>query len=73
MSIVTEVVTFKIVESISKDEFISIVDSLESNFHSKLSGFIDTELLFNDKVDEWVMIQHWNNLDNAQSASKKNV
>jgi hypothetical protein len=71
MSIVTEIVTFKIVESIDKDEFFNIVDILESNFHSKLSGFIDTELLYNDKLDEWIMIQHWNNLDNAQSASKK--
>jgi hypothetical protein len=71
MSVVTEIVIFKVVEGIDKDKFFSIVDSLERNFHSKLSGFIDTELLFNEGTGEWIMIQHWDNMDNAQSASKK--
>jgi hypothetical protein len=71
MSIVTEIVTFKVSEGIGKDEFIKIVESLENNFHSKLPGFIDTELLYNDKMDEWIIIQHWDNISNAQSASKR--
>ena len=71
MRITTEIVTMKTVEGFAKDDFINIVDGLEKNFHSKQPGFIDSELLYNDKTDEWIIIQHWDSLDNLQSASKK--
>ena len=71
MCIITEIVTMKTVEGISKDDFMDVVDGLEKNFHSKLSGFIDSELIYNNKTNEWIMIQHWDNLENLQSASKK--
>ena len=71
MSIITEIVTMKTVEGISRIDFINIVDELEKNFHSKQLGFIDSELLFNDKTGEWIIIQHWDNLENLKSASKK--
>ena len=71
MNSTTEIVTMKTVDGISKDNFINIVDGLEKNFHSKQNGFIDSELLFNDKTGEWVIIQHWDNFENMQSASKK--
>lgn len=70
MSILTEIVTVKTVEGINNDDFISIVDSLEKNYHSKQPGFIDTELLYNDKDDEWIIIQHWGSLDDLKAASK---
>ena len=71
MSIATEIVTMKTVEGVDQSTFKSIVDELENNFHSKQAGFIDTELLYNDKADEWIMIQHWDNLDDMKAASKK--
>lgn len=71
MSIITEIVTMKTNEGIGKDDFVNIFTELEKNFHSKQPGFIDTELLFNEKTDEWIIIQHWDNLENLQSASKK--
>ena len=71
MFISTEIVTMKTIEDITKDDFITIVDELEKNFHSKQPGFIDTELLYNDKTDEWIMIQHWDSLDSMKAASKK--
>jgi len=71
MSITTEIVTMKMVEGIDKEDFISIVGGLEKNYHSKQPGFIDSELLYNDKTDEWIMIQHWDSLENLRSASKK--
>ena len=63
MCTATEIVTLKTVEGITGDQFISIVDALEKNFHSKQPGFLDTELLYNEKADEWIMIQHWDSLD----------
>ena len=71
MEVITEIVTLKTAEGITKDDFVSIVDGLEKNFHSQQPGFIDTELLYNDKTDEWLIIQHWNSLENLHSASKK--
>lgn len=50
MSITTEIVTMKTVENVMKDDFILIVDRLEKTFHSKLTGFIDSELLYNEKT-----------------------
>ena len=71
MNIITEIVTMKTVEGITKSEFINIVECLEKDYHSKQPGFIDSELLHNSKTDEWIMIQHWNSMDSLQSASKK--
>ena len=71
MSITTEIVTMKTMENVGRDEFINIVNGLEKDFHSKQAGFIDTELLYNEKTEEWIMIQHWDNLTNLQTASKK--
>ncbi len=71
MCIVTEIVTMKIVEGIEAEEFIKIVDNLEKEYHSKQPGFIDTELLFNDKNGEWMMIQHWDTMEHLSSASKQ--
>lgn len=71
MSIVTEIVTMKIVEGTAAKDFINIVDHLEKEYHSKQPGFIDTELLFNDKSGEWMMIQHWDTMEHLTSASKQ--
>jgi len=71
MSIATEIVTLKTILGVTKDRFIEIVDGVEKNFHSKLPGFIDTELLYDDKADKWIMIQHWDSLDSMKSASPK--
>ena len=71
MSMATEIVTMKIMEDISKESFISIVDSLERNFHAQQPGFIDSELLYDENKDEWIIIQHWDSLENMHSASKK--
>ncbi len=71
MCIVTEIVTMKSVDNITKDEFVSIVDGLEKNFHSKQPGFIDTELLYDEQKNMWVMVQHWESMAQLKAASKK--
>jgi heme-degrading monooxygenase HmoA len=71
MSIITEIVTFKSSGEIPKEDFISIVDELEKRFHSQQPGFIDTELLFDENVEEWIILQHWDSRDNQKSASAK--
>nr|WP_315022412.1 antibiotic biosynthesis monooxygenase [uncultured Aminipila sp.] len=71
MCIATEIVTMKSVSNITKDEFISIVDGLEKDFHSKQLGFIDTELLYDEQNNLWVMIQHWESREQLKAASQK--
>jgi len=71
MNTVTEIVTMKLAGNFTKDEFISIVDGLENDFHSKQPGFIDTELLYDEKNDLWIMIQHWESMEQLKAASKK--
>lgn len=71
MKCTTEIVTMKLVIDIPHDEFIQIINDLEENFHSKQPGFLDTELLYNDKSDEWIMIQHWEDLEQMKAASTK--
>ena len=71
MCITTEIVTMKTATKLTKEEFIGIVDGLERNFHSKQPGFMDTELLYNEKSDEWIMVQHWASREELKAASKK--
>ena len=71
MSIATEIVTMKTLQEVTKDSFISIVDSLEKDYHSKQQGFIDTELLYNEENREWTMIQHWASMEELKAASDK--
>lgn len=71
MSIATEIVTMKIAQEITKDEFIGIVDGLERNYHSRQPGFIDTELLYNEESKEWIMVQHWASMEDLKVASDK--
>ena len=71
MSIITEIVKMKLAVNITKEEFIAIVDGLEKEFHSKQSGFIDSELIYDEQKDIWIMIQHWETAEQLKAASKK--
>lgn len=70
-NVVTEIVEFRIVSGISDEMFERIVNDLETNFHSKQSGFIDTELVKGKEERQWVMIQHWASLEEAKEVSKR--
>lgn len=71
MIIVTEIVIMKTISGTSKEDFEGIVDELEKNFHSKQSGFIDSELLYDEEANEWCMVQHWMSAEQLKAASKK--
>ena len=69
MTIITELVRMKKKELIGKVEFVQIIDNLERCFHLKQDGYIDTELLYDEKEDVWIMIQHWASLEQMKLAS----
>ena len=67
--VVTEIVEFDFVQSLSYEESIRIINNLEEKFHSQQEGFISTELV-KGKGQRWVMIQHWDSMENLKAASK---
>lgn len=69
-TIVTEIVEFKIIPSITDEEVLKIVNALEENFHSQQRGFIDTELLKGKETGQWLMIQHWKSMDDVKETVK---
>lgn len=71
MKKITEIVTMQIAEGITQDEFISIVDGLEINYHSKQPGFIDSELMYDESSNFWIIIQHWESKEQIKAASQQ--
>lgn len=71
MKIITEIVEFSVEENLSKGEFMEIVNDLEMKFHSIQPGFIDTELLHDEKSQKWIMIQHWDSMEDLKNSSSK--
>jgi len=67
--IITEIVSFDIDNSISKEIFIDIVNDLEVEFHMIQPGYIDSELE-KARINSWTMIIHWESLEDVKLASK---
>lgn len=66
----TEIAKFQVVSEITDKEFIKIVEELEEKFHSAQKGFIDTELVKANEPCQWMMIQHWESIEESKEASK---
>jgi len=71
MQVMTEVVTMQLAVEMTKEQFVSIVNGLEKDFHSKQPGFIDSELIYDEKTNTWVMIQHWETMEGLKAASRR--
>lgn len=69
MKIVTEIINFEIIENVSEEEFVEIVDKLDKDFNVKQKGYIDTELLYLKDENRWALIEHWENIEDFKSAS----
>ncbi len=67
--IITEIADFIVLDHITNDEVIRLVDYVEKEFHTKQKGFIDTELVKGKEEKQWLMIQHWRTIEEAKQAS----
>ncbi|WP_435307367.1 antibiotic biosynthesis monooxygenase [Sebaldella termitidis] len=67
--IITEIVYLESKTEIAEGDFTEIINRLEKNFHSVQEGFIDTELLHTPGTNCWIMIQHWNSMENMKKSS----
>ncbi len=61
----------KLIPNIMEEDFIAIVDNLEKHYHSKQPGFIDSELLYDERSNLWIMVQHWETEEQLRASSKK--
>lgn len=68
--IFTEIVEFSLAGGITEEDFRSVVDQVETGFHAKCSGFIDTELV-RKRDGNWIMIQHWASSDEGKEAIRR--
>lgn len=68
---ITELVKMKTMNNIGHEEFLTIVNDLEIKFHSGQPGYIDSELMFDERNNEYLMLQHWENIDDMKCASSK--
>lgn len=66
---ITEIVTFQIVETVSDEQFEKIVKQVETEFHMKQPGYIDSELA-KGRNNSWAMVMHWKSLDEVKLASR---
>lgn len=69
MSKMTEIVTMKTVENVTKERFVQLVEDLEQNYHRNQAGFIDSELMYNETESQWLMVQHWRSEAELKAAS----
>ena len=68
--ICTEIAEFQVVTGISDENFISIVEKLEEDFHSQQAGFINSELVKGNEPSQWLILQHWGSVAEDKEASK---
>jgi len=67
--VITEIVSFDTDPSISEETFKAIVRTVETEFHMKQPGYIDSELV-KGRDNSWTMIMHWESLQEVKDASK---
>jgi len=68
-NVITEIVSFDIDPSISDETLKAIVQTVETEFHMKQPGYIDSELV-KGRDNAWTMIMHWASLQEVKNASK---
>lgn len=66
-SIITEIVEFGILDSVTDSDFAKIAEEIP-NFYRSQPGYIDTEILKNSD-GLWVMVLHWESVDAEKKAS----
>jgi len=70
-SMITELVKFKALETISDEQLISTAGLNVNGFHKKQDGFIDAELVKHVEDKEWCLIFHYESLEKLMKAGDK--
>ena len=70
-NIATEILNVKTINGISDDDFIEIINNLDTKFLSNTKGYIDTELLKGKEEQSWIIIIHWRTIAEGNEAFKE--
>jgi ABC-type uncharacterized transport system substrate-binding protein len=68
--IITEIVKFKLLDSVAGEILISQADIL-NDFQQKQDGFIDSELVKNVQENEWSLIYHFESMEKVKAIGEK--
>lgn len=72
MAKTVEIVTFRLKDGVSRQDFIDETISMERNFLGKLKGFTDRDTGISDE-GEVVVVLHWESAEDAQASINKFV
>ena len=71
LSIITEFVRFKALETTTDEQLISTAELNVTGFHKKQDGFIDAELVKDMEEREWYFIFHYGSLEQIMAVGEK--
>ena len=66
---VTEIIEMTLKDGIGNEKFIEAVEKLETEFHMKTAGYIDSEL-FKGTDGTWFMIMHWESKEQLMASGQ---
>lgn len=69
-AIITEFVTFQVLESTTVEQLITKADFL-NDFQKKQDGFIDSELVKDVKENSWCIIYHYESFEKVKAIGEK--
>ena len=72
MAKTVEIVTFRLKDGVSRDDFVAETASMERNFLGKLKGFTDRDTGMSED-GEVVVVLHWESAEDAQASINKFV
>lgn len=67
-----EIVTFRLADGVSDEEFVAETKKMERDLLGKLPGFIDRDTGKSAEGD-WVVVLHWRRAEDAQASMDKFV
>lgn len=67
---VTEIIEMTVKEGVNDEKFIKALDKLETEFHMKLKGYIDSEV-FKGNDGTWFLIMHWESHELLMASGKE--
>lgn len=67
-----EIVTFRLNDGVTHEEFLKETVDMETNFLGKLKGFMDRDTGVSDQ-DDWIVVLHWESPEDADASIAKFV
>ncbi len=67
-----EIVTFRLLDGVTEEDFVEETKSMERGFLGKLPGFLDRDTGL-DEDGNWVVVLHWARAEDAQASMDKFV